>query len=215
MISYGGDALSFTGARCAPWAGHRIGGDYAIQGNILVGPQVADAMAEAFEKAEGALHERLYAALAAGDSAGGDRRGRQSARLMVKKRGCGQPGTDTLVDITLEDHANPVAELGRILGVGSALLHILRSLRAFSEAPASDKPAILADLRAFLDDKRDCRYLDWWESLGMAYHEVGDLDAAVDVFRTYLAINPALRAVLEAGAEQGTFPVDLATRLFA
>jgi hypothetical protein len=172
-------------------------------------------MAEAFEKAEGALHERLYAALAAGDSAGGDRRGRQSARLMVKKRGCGQPGTDALVDITLEDHAHPVAELGRILGVGSTLLHILRRLRAFSQAPAPDKPAILADLRAFLADKRDCRYLDWWESLGMAYHEVGDLDAAVDAFRTYLAINPALRAVLEAGAEQGTFPADLATRLFA
>lgn len=215
MIPYEGDALSFTGARCAPWAGHRIGSDYAIQGNILVGPEVVDAMADAFERTEGSLHARLYAALAAGDAAGGDRRGRQSARLMVKKRGYGQPGTDALVDITLEDHAHPVAELGRILDVGSTLLQILRRLRAFSEASAPDKPAILDDLRAFLDDKRDRRYLDWWESLGTAYHEIGDLDDAVDAFKTYLAINPTLRVVLEAGAKQGTFPADLATRLFA
>ncbi len=215
MIPYEDDALSFTGARCAPWAGHRIGCDYAIQGNILVGPGVVDAMADAFEGTEGSLHARLYAALAAGDAAGGDRRGRQSARLTVKKRGCGHPGTDILVDIALEDHAHPVAELGRILDVRGALLQILERLQAFAQAPASAKPAVLADLRGLLDDKRDCRYLDWWESLGMAYHEIGELDAAADAFRTYLAINPSLRVVLEEGARQGTFPADLATRLFA
>jgi uncharacterized Ntn-hydrolase superfamily protein len=214
MIAYNGDPLSFTGAKCNPWAGHRVGEDYAIQGNILVGPQVVDAMAEAFRETDGTLHNRLYAALAAGDAAGGDRRGRQSARLAVKKRGCGEPGTDALIDITIEDHAHPVAEMGRILGVRSTLLQIFRSLRAFSQAAAADKSAVLAELRGLLDDKRDCRYLDWWESLAMAYHEIGDIEAAVDAFGVYLGINPALRTVLETDIERGSFPADLAARLF-
>jgi uncharacterized Ntn-hydrolase superfamily protein len=214
LIPYEGQPLAFTGTRCNPWAGHRIGENYAIQGNILVGPQVVDSMADAFGRSQGRLHERLYAALAAGNAAGGDLRGRESARLAVKKRGCGEPGTDSLVDITIEDHADPVAEVGRILDVRSVLLQIFRKLQAFGQAVDADKPAILAELRLILDDKRDCRYLDWWESLAMAYHEIGDIGSAVDAFTVYLGINPALRAVLEADVERGTFPADLAARLF-
>jgi uncharacterized Ntn-hydrolase superfamily protein len=215
MISYDGQPLAFTGAKCNPWAGHRVGEDYSIQGNILVGSQVVNAMAEAFRATDGTLYNRLYAALAAGDDAGGDRRGRESARLAVKKRGCGEPGTDAQIDITIEDHANPVAELCRILSVRSSLLQIFLKLRAFAQAAGADKPAILIELHGLLDDKRDCRYLDWWESLAMAYHEIGDIDAAVEAFRVYLGINPALRVVLEEDVERGTFPADLAARLFA
>lgn len=214
MASYHGDALAFTGTKCCPWAGHRIGDDCAIQGNTLVGPRVVDGMAEAFEGTEGPLYQRLYAALAAGDAAGGDRRGRQSARLTVKKTGCGQPGTDSLIDFSIPDHATPVAELGRILGVGETLLEILRKLGTFSRASAADKPGILGEMRRILDDKQDCRYLDWWESLGMAYHGIGDIDNAVAAFRVYLEINQAMRPALEAGVELGTFPADLAARLF-
>jgi uncharacterized Ntn-hydrolase superfamily protein len=214
MIPYGGTPLTFTGAKCSLWAGHKVGVDYAIQGNTLVGPQVVDGMAEAFEGTEGPLYQRLYAALAAGDAAGGDLRGRESARLAVQKKGFGQPGTDSLVDFSIPDHADPVRELGRFLDVGQTLMQILGRLGAFSRAADADKPVILAELRRILDDKRDCRYLDWWESLGMAYHEIGDIEAAVDAFRVYLGINPTLRPVLEAGVERGTFPADLAARLF-
>ncbi len=214
MMPYGGRPTAFTGARCTPWAGHRVGVDYACQGNTLVGPQVIGAMAQAFEKTMGRLHERLYAALAAGDAAGGDIRGKQSARLAVRKVGWGHPGEDTLLDFAIEDHAEPVKELGRILGVFETLYAILRKLTAFNKAPAGEKPSILAELRRILDDKRDGRYLDWWESLGVAYHEIGDIDNAADAFRIYLAINPAMRSVLEAGVEGGAFPRDLAARLF-
>lgn len=215
MIAYDGAPLAFTGATCSLWAGQRVGADYAIQGNTLVGPDVIDEMARAFEKTAGPLYQRLYAALAAGDAAGGDIRGRQSARLSVKKRGYGQPGSDTLADFAIPDHGDPVRELGRILDVGQTLLQIIGKLGAFSRAADDDKPAILAELRCLLDARRDCRYLDWWESLGLAYHEIGDTDSAVGAFQIYLEINPALRPVLESGVERGTFPADLAERLFA
>ena len=214
MMPYDGRPLAFTGARCTPWAGHRIGADYACQGNTLVGPHVIEEMAAAFEETKGRLHRRLFAALAAGDAAGGDIRGRQSARLVVRKKGWGHPGEDTLLDFTIEDHAEPVAELGRMLDVIEAQYAIWMKSAALSKAAPQDKPAILAEWRAVLDDKRDRRYLDWWEALGMACHEIGDLEAAVEAFRVYLSINPAMRSVLEAGVRQGTFPRDLAVRLF-
>ena len=213
MAPFHGQALAFTGTKCSPWAGQRVGDDYAIQGNTLVGPQVIRAMVEAFEQTEGPLYQRLYAALAAGDDAGGDRRGRESARLAVKKAGWGHPGTDSLVDFSIPDHADPVRELGRILGVGQTLVGILRQFGSLSEAADADKPALLTKLRQTLDDRRDCRYLDWWEALGMAYHEIGDIDGAGDAFRIYLDINPALRPLLEANAQRGAFPADLACRV--
>ena len=214
MIAFDGDALSFTGEQCSYWAGHKVGENYACQGNILAGPDVVEAMVEAFEQSAGSLHSRLYAALSAGDAAGGDIRGKQSCRLAVKKKGYGQPGTDTLLDVAIEDHAEPVAELGRILQVGGTLMQILGMLKQFSQAADADKKGILDGLREFLDDKRECKYLDWWESLGMGYHEIGVPEEAVAAFRVYLSINPALARVLQAGVEKGQFPKVLASALF-
>jgi uncharacterized Ntn-hydrolase superfamily protein len=214
MVPYGGRPLAFTGTRCTLWAGHRTGMDYSCQGNTLVGPQVIDEMVRAFDETKGRLHQRLSAALAAGDAAGGDIRGRQSARLVVRRKGCGHPGEDTLLDFTIEDHADPVREVGRLLDMVRGQAAIWRRLAALAAASAAEKPDLLAELRATLEDKRDRRYLDAWESLGLAYHEIGDLDSAVDAFGVYLSINPAMRSALEACVGQGTFPRDLATRLF-
>jgi len=213
MVSPSGGAYAFTGKQCAPWAGHRAGENYACQGNILVGPQVIDAMTEAFQATDGPLYKRLYAALSAGDDAGGDRRGRQSARLAVKKPGYGQPGTDTFIDISIEDHESPVGEIGRVLGVGEELMTILGMLGTFSEAADNDKPGILHELRTFLDDKRHCRHLDWWESLASNYYEIGEVDRAIEAYQVYLEINPGLSAVLQHGVDAGTFPAELASQL--
>jgi len=213
MITQAGAPVAFTGERCATWAGHVTGDDFACQGNTLVGSEVIDAMAEAFDRSNGALYERLCAALRAGDDAGGDVRGKQSARLLVAKRGFGQPGTDTFLDVRIEDHAEPVREIGRILGVGGTLLHIFGLLEQFEGAVQTDKPEILDRLHAYLDDKRDRRYLDWWESLGLAYHGIGRPDQAVAAFGVYLSINPAMADVLRDGAAKGVFPRDLAGAL--
>ena len=121
MVTFKGDSFSFTGEKNAYWAGHKTGKDYACQGNILVGSEVIEQMSSAFEKTDGSLTERLYAALKAADEAGGDSRGKQSARLLVKKIGARKDISDVLIDITIEDHAEPVKEVGRILDVRNNL----------------------------------------------------------------------------------------------
>ena len=113
-----GNAATFTGKRCFSWAGGKTGRNFAAQGNILVSAATVDAMARAFEQAKGELPDRLVTALEAGQVAGGDRRGRESAALLVVRRGAGYGGrSDRWVDLRVDDHPDPVKELRRLLGV--------------------------------------------------------------------------------------------------
>ncbi|NOZ26986.1 MAG: DUF1028 domain-containing protein [Chloroflexi bacterium] len=116
IVDAQGRAATFTGDECLAWAGGRTGPNYACQGNILVGPETVDAMAETFEASSGALADRLLAALAAGQRAGGDRRGQQSAALLVVKPDGGYGGfNDRYIDLRVDDHPKPIDELARLL----------------------------------------------------------------------------------------------------
>ncbi len=117
VVDGDGGSGSFTGAACIPWAGHRTGPGYAIQGNCLVGPAVVEAAESAWRATEqDPIARRLLAALAAGDAAGGDKRGRQSAALLVVTAGGGYGGgSDVAVDLRIDDHPAPVQELARLL----------------------------------------------------------------------------------------------------
>jgi uncharacterized Ntn-hydrolase superfamily protein len=118
VVGTTGDGATFTGADCHPWAGGVAGDGYAIQGNILAGPEVVAGMEAAWlaSAAVTRLADRLVAALRAGDLAGGDRRGRQSAALLVVAKGMGYGGTsDVWVDLRVDDHPDPVAELAHLL----------------------------------------------------------------------------------------------------
>ena len=116
LVDAQGRAAAHTGAACFDWAGHYVGAGFAAQGNILAGPEVVGAIAHTFENAGGELAERLLAALAAGDAAGGDRRGRQSAALYVARAGGSYGGTlDRYIDLRADDHPAPVSELARLL----------------------------------------------------------------------------------------------------
>lgn len=118
VVDASGSAATFTGSGCLAWAGGLTGPGYAIQGNILTGPDVVAAMQSAWlaTDADEPLARRLYAALVAGDAAGGDRRGRQSAALLVVTPDGGYGGgSDVLVDLRIDDHADPVTELARLL----------------------------------------------------------------------------------------------------
>jgi uncharacterized Ntn-hydrolase superfamily protein len=116
IVDRTGGSATWTGSGCDSWAGGRTGPGWAAQGNILTGPEVLDALVETFASAEGALSSRLAAALLAADRAGGDRRGRQSAVLLVVSAGGGYGGgSDVLVDLRVDDHPDPVLELGRLL----------------------------------------------------------------------------------------------------
>ncbi len=116
IVDARGRAATFTGAACIPWAGGRTGEGYAAQGNCLAGAAVVDALAETFEAASGPLAYRLVAALAAAQAQGGDKRGQQSAALLVEKPGGGYGGfNDRYVDLRVDDHPAPIDELRRIL----------------------------------------------------------------------------------------------------
>lgn len=155
-----GRSATYTGSACFGWAGGRTGPGFAAQGNILVSGATVDALAETFEATGGRLAERLLAALAAGQAAGGDRRGQQSAALLVVAEAGGYGGgTDRLVDLRVDDHPAPIAELERLYE-----LH----RRYFGSTPADEwlevDGALAAELR---------------ERLGRLGHASGEL--AVDL----------------------------------
>ncbi len=116
LVDAQGRAATFTGAECHPWAGGQTGPGFAIQGNILAGAEVVAAMEQAFLQTTGALPQRLWHALLAGDRAGGDRRGRQSAAIYVVKPQGGYGGyLDRWIDYRVDDHPDPVVRLGELL----------------------------------------------------------------------------------------------------
>src|SRR5262245_8168612 len=122
VVAVTGDGATYTGSGCHPWAGGIAGDGFAIQGNILTGPDVVEEMLRAWLTGDAGapLGRRLVAALLAGDRAGGDKRGRQSAALLVVAKGQGYGGTsDVVADLRVDDHPDPVVELGRLLDLHS------------------------------------------------------------------------------------------------
>ncbi|HXM17956.1 MAG TPA: DUF1028 domain-containing protein [Candidatus Tumulicola sp.] len=116
IVDMQGRSATYTGDECMPWAGGKSGTNFAAQGNILAGPEVVDALVSTFEQTRGALADRLVAALRAGQAAGGDRRGKQSAALYIAKPKGGYSGfNDRYVDLRVDDHPEPIEELARIL----------------------------------------------------------------------------------------------------
>jgi uncharacterized Ntn-hydrolase superfamily protein len=119
LVSAKGESYTFTGSECHPWAGGRSGQNYAAQGNLLAGAEVVDALAETFlHRSDLPFPERLLESLRAADARGGDARGRQSAALYVARASGGYAGfNDRYIDLRVDDHPNPISELGRLLGI--------------------------------------------------------------------------------------------------
>jgi uncharacterized Ntn-hydrolase superfamily protein len=118
IVDAAGGAATYTGEGCLTWAGGRTGDGVAVQGNILTGPEVVDAILMTYANADGGFADRLVHALLAGDRAGGDARGRQSAALLIVRDGAGYGGAnDRWLDLRVDDHPDPIPELQRVLGV--------------------------------------------------------------------------------------------------
>ena len=141
-----GRSATFTGPECMDWAGGIAGPCFAAQGNILVGEETVAALAAAFEATAGQpLAERLVQCLAAAQAAGGDRRGQQSAALLVVERDGGYANlSDTLVDLRVDDHADPITELGRLYEAHRLL---------FGKTPRTDWLELDGDLRAEVEER--------------------------------------------------------------
>jgi uncharacterized Ntn-hydrolase superfamily protein len=134
LVDRKGRSATHTGAGCFPWAGGIAGKGYAIQGNILANDRVVPALERKFLSTKGDLPSRLHAALLAGDRAGGDKRGRQSAAIYVVKPNGGYGGfVDRWIDYRVDDHENPVVRLGELIQ-----LHYLY----FEKSPAKDRLAL-------------------------------------------------------------------------
>src|SRR5436305_11213605 len=122
VVDREGRSASFTGAECLEWAGGRTGPCYAAQGNILVSAETVDAIAETFESSKGPLAESLLDCLDAAQAAGGDRRGQQSAALLVVEKDGGYAGlSDEVVDLRGDEHERPLEELRRLYRLHDAL----------------------------------------------------------------------------------------------
>jgi uncharacterized Ntn-hydrolase superfamily protein len=146
IVDSEGRAATYTGKRCFDWAGGRTGEGYAAQGNILVGAETVDALAATFESKAGVpLVERLIECLAAAQAAGGDRRGQQSAALIVVQKNAGYAGlSDTLVDLRVDDHERPIQELRRIYGIHR---------RLFGVTPREEWLPVEGELRTEVDER--------------------------------------------------------------
>jgi uncharacterized Ntn-hydrolase superfamily protein len=122
VVDAKGGSASFTGSECMDWAGGRTGPCYAAQGNILVSAETVDAIVETFESSSGPLAGRLLDCLDAAQAAGGDRRGQQSAALLVVEQDGGYAGlSDEIVDLRVDEHPRPLEELRRIFVMHQAI----------------------------------------------------------------------------------------------
>jgi uncharacterized Ntn-hydrolase superfamily protein len=186
LVDRQGGAATYTGADCFEWAGGLIGAGYCVQGNILVGEIVIQSMAKAYEAAEGELPGRLMAALLAGDRSGGDRRGRQSAGLLVVKPEGGYGGyNDRWIDYRVDDHDDPVPRLIELLE-----LHTLY----FEKSPPEEELTIEGEICVNLQT--------WITKLGYALEKVsGSYDEATQTaLRQFLGNeNFEERADIDAG----------------
>jgi uncharacterized Ntn-hydrolase superfamily protein len=147
IVDAEGNAATHTGRNCFDWAGGLLGDGVAIQGNILAGSHVVEAMMEAWEASDvdAPLARRLLAALQAGDEAGGDKRGRQSAALLVVEDGAGYGGNDDVaVDLRVDDHPAPLPELERLLTLNDLYL---------TASEEGEKVEVTPELAAEIDER--------------------------------------------------------------
>jgi len=184
VIDAKGNAATFTGKNCLNWAGGLRGKNCAIQGNILVSENVVICMEEAFENTSGSLGDKLLAALLAGDSAGGDSRGKQSAALLVVKKTEGFR-YDREIDIRVDDHPQPFVEIARLYGIARALSHLDDAAKSYQKG---DLPGALEHARTAV--KLGPNLPETYYDLACYLSLSGNIDEAMINIRKALAMAP-------------------------
>ncbi|MDZ7263973.1 MAG: DUF1028 domain-containing protein [candidate division KSB1 bacterium] len=180
IIDATGNVAAYTGKNCIPDAGHIVGGQYSVQANLMLNDKVWPAMARAFEQSAGPLAERMLAALAAAQKAGGDIRGRQSAAiLVVKGKSSGKVWEDRLIDLRVEDHPEPIQEIQR-------LLRLYRAYEFMNQGDlAVEKNDIAGALHAYGAAEKmfpDNLEMKYWHAVSLA--NVGMVEDAIPIFRS-------------------------------
>jgi uncharacterized Ntn-hydrolase superfamily protein len=186
IVDAKGNVAAYTGPNAPNWAGDRQGKTWSAQGNILVGAQVPEAIGKAFEGTQGELAEKLFAALKAGDAAGGDARGRQSASMLVVRKGGGRNiNNDRTIYINVDDNPDPFKELRRLLDLNLAYLYGDQTFKALDagnmpQARAAAARAVLYSPNSFGSHMR----------LAFLSYLTGDKAAALEEFAKAKGIDP-------------------------
>jgi uncharacterized Ntn-hydrolase superfamily protein len=192
VVTADGSSAAHTGSRCNAWAGHRTGPGYAVQGNILAGEAVVVAMERAFLDTPGTLAERLVASLEAGQAAGGDSRGQQSAAVVVERPGAAaetREGIDRVCDLRVDDHATPIVELRRLVDLHLRWDALRRASAHYAPGRYAAGAELLTDAHArFPDDAAILYDLACYECLD------GSTELALSHVRAAIELDPGLRA---------------------
>ncbi len=183
FVDTAGNVATHTGAKCIESAGHHIGEGYSVQANMMLNDEVVPAMARAYESAGGDLAERLMAALEAAQAVGGDIRGRQSAAmLIVKAKSTGRPWADRVLELRIEDHPTPIAELKRLLRVHRAYQHMNAGDVAVEHDDLELAMAEYGEAAELLPGNLEVQY---WAAVTLATS--GQLEQALPMFREVFA----------------------------
>jgi uncharacterized Ntn-hydrolase superfamily protein len=195
IIDGKGNIATYTGPNAPKWAGDRQGKTWSAQGNILVGPQVPEAMGRAFEATDGELAEKLFAALKAGDDAGGDSRGKQSASMIVVRKGGGRNiNNDRYLYLNVDDNPAPIPELRRLLNMNLGYLYQERVGRLTSAGKTKEARDAAAKSAFYMPTAQ--AYL----SLGIMDYTLSDKPAALADFRKAIEMDGTFRQRFEAPA---------------
>ena len=182
-----GRTAAWTGTGASDWKGHSCGTNYCAQGNILVGQVVVDALARTFESSTGSLAERLLAAMDAGQAAGGDQRGTQSAALVIAKPLAGAAGFgDRVVDLRVDDSRAPLVELRRLLNMFRA-----RALVSEVYARLRERALDAASAAAVAARDKSPEYDETWVAWAASELAAGRTQKALDGVRKAIELNPA------------------------
>jgi uncharacterized Ntn-hydrolase superfamily protein len=204
LVDNHGRVAVHTGARCIREAGHRVADGVSAQANMMERPTVPGAMLEAYRSSSGELADRLVAALEAAEREGGDIRGRQSAALMVvAPRATGQPTEDRPVDLRVEDHPDPVAELRRLAELRRTYLRVEVGDEL---AAAGDVEGALAEYAAAHAEQPENAELAFWHGAALAAN--GREDEARELLELAYADRDGWRELLRRLPKAGLFPDD-------
>lgn len=199
IVDAAGHVASWTGPKCNPWAGEKSGKFYSAQGNILAGEAVVREMGRAYEETPGTMAERLLAALEAGQAAGGDKRGQQSAALIVERTGYGKTtreGLDRIVDLRVDDNPEPIKELHRLVEIRMRWIAMSEAGGFYREknyAKAADR--LKEALRKYGDDPLLFYDLACYESMG------GRKDDALAHLARCLELDPSNRKMADGDSD--------------
>ena len=204
MIDVKGSVAAHTGTKCIYAAGHQIGKNYSVQANLMEKETVWPSMANAFERSNGDLAEKMMAALEAAEAEGGDIRGKQSAAmLIVSGNPTGIPWKDVVMDIRVDDHAEPLKELKRLI----------RIHRAYQHANKGDHYLELEEIeKALVEYEKASEFypenpeLPYWSAVTLA--SKGNLDQALPIFRDVFQKEPRLRILTPRLVNSGLLPND-------